>query len=76
MWGTFRLAIEQISRCMDQGVLQGDDPLSTAILIWAQAYGLILLYRTGRLGDDVEAFRRLYGDSLDRLLARMRPPDA
>jgi AcrR family transcriptional regulator len=71
--GTFRLAIDQISQCMERGELKRDDPLSTAVLIWGHAYGLIMLYRTGGLGDDVEAFRLVYGDSLDRLLTGLRP---
>jgi AcrR family transcriptional regulator len=74
MWRTFRLGIEQISQCMEQGELQEDDPLSAAILIWSQAYGLITLYRTGGLCDDDEAFRRVYRDSMDRVLTGLKRP--
>jgi AcrR family transcriptional regulator len=72
---TFRLAIEQISACMQQGVLAPDNPLETAITFWAEVHGLITLYRTGRFGQDAGAFRETYRRSVDRVLAGMKPVD-
>ena len=76
MWGTFRLAIEQISQCMEQGELRRDDPLSTAILIWSQAYGLITLDRMVSMGPDVGAFRSLSESSIDQLFRGLREPSS
>ena len=41
MWDVFRAAIAQIEMGMERGELRRDDPISTAILIWATAHGLV-----------------------------------
>ena len=46
----------------------GDDPLETAVTIWAEVHGLITLFRTGRFGQDAEVFRGIYRQSVDRML--------
>ena len=72
MWDTFRLAIEQVAACMKQGVFSQGDPLSTSIMIWAEAHGLITLYRTGRFGPEPEPFRTLYHASVERMFEGLR----
>jgi AcrR family transcriptional regulator len=67
-WETFRLALEQIAACMEQGVFRRDDPVQVAITFWAEAHGLVTLYRTGRFGQDPAAFRRVYRGCLARLM--------
>jgi len=67
-WGTFRLAVEQVAACIEQGVFKKDDPLATAITVWAEVHGLVILYRTGRFGDDAESFRLIYRQSVRRML--------
>jgi AcrR family transcriptional regulator len=67
-WGTFRLAMEQVAACMEQGVFRRDEPMTTAMTIWAAAHGLVSLYRTGRLTVDEPIFRQLFRQAIDRVL--------
>jgi AcrR family transcriptional regulator len=67
-WGTFRLCVEQVAACIEQGIFPDEDPLETAITIWAEVHGLVTLYRTGRFGRDPEAFRIVYRRCLERLM--------
>jgi AcrR family transcriptional regulator len=71
-WDTFRLAIEQIAACAEAGLFPREDPLETAITIWAEVHGLITLYRTGRFGQDPEIFRAIYRQSVDRMLRGLK----
>jgi AcrR family transcriptional regulator len=73
MWGVFRKAIAAVEACMEHGEVRKDDALSTAIMIWATAHGLVTLYRTGQIGSDAEQFRQLYRASMDRLFYGLRP---
>lgn len=75
-WSTFKLAIEQVGACVEQGILVKDDPLEMAITIWAEVHGLVTLYRTGRFGDDSEQFRAIYRSSVRRMLRGMMTDDA
>ena len=67
MWNTFRVAIDQVVGCMARGEFEQDEPLSTAIMIWAEVHGLVTLYRTGRMGSDPERFRLVYRASVERM---------
>jgi AcrR family transcriptional regulator len=71
-WDTFRLAIEQVAACAEAGLFPKDDPLETAVTIWAEVHGLITLYRTGRFGQDPEIFRAVYRQSVDRMLRGLK----
>jgi AcrR family transcriptional regulator len=66
-WDTFRLAIEQVAACAEAGVFPKDDPLETAVTIWAEVHGLVTLFRTGRFGQDPELFRQIYRAAVDRM---------
>jgi AcrR family transcriptional regulator len=70
-FGTFKLALAQVSACMEQGYLKKDDPLETAIIVWAAVHGLVTLYRTGRFGAEPEQFRAVYRLSVRRMLRDM-----
>jgi len=72
-WTTFQLALEQIVTCMEQGLMRRDDPMDTAITIWAEVHGLVTLYRTGRLGQSEDAFRTIYRRSVERVLNGLEP---
>jgi len=72
-WVTFKMAVEQVAACMAEGLLAKDDPMSVAVTIWAEVHGLVTLYRTGRFGSDERAFRRIYRQSVDRLLRGLAP---
>jgi AcrR family transcriptional regulator len=72
-WTTFQIALEQIAECMERGVFRRDDPMETAITIWAEVHGLVTLYRTGRLGGDEDAFRAIYRRAVERVLAGLEP---
>ena len=67
-WLTFQLAVDQVKACIDQGKFKRDDPMETAITVWAEVHGLVALYRTGRFGSDAEGFRGIYRRSVARLL--------
>jgi AcrR family transcriptional regulator len=69
---TFRAAVEQVAACIEQGVFAGDDPLETAITVWAEVHGLVTLHRTGRLGPDAGAFEKIYRQAVRRLLEALR----
>ncbi len=71
-WSTFQLAVEQVGQCMAEGIFRKDDPLETAIVLWAEAHGLITLYRMQRFGQQPELFRAIYRRSIDRLLGGLR----
>ena len=71
-WDTFRLAIEQVAACTEAGIFPAEDPLETAVTIWAELHGLITLYRTGRFGQDPELFREVYRQSVDRMLRGLK----
>ncbi len=75
-WDTFRLAVEQVGACVEQGDFSKDEPLETAITIWAQVHGLATLYRTGRFGSDPETFREVYRQAVDRMLRGLRALNA
>jgi AcrR family transcriptional regulator len=71
-WDTFRLAVEQVAACTEAGIFPGDDPLETAITLWAEVHGLITLFRTGRFGPNPETFREIYRQSVDRTLRGLK----
>ena len=76
MWDTFRMSIDQVVGCMASGEFERDDPLSTAIMIWAEVHGLVTLYRTGRMGPNAEQFRFVYSSSVDRMFKGLRAKSA
>ena len=73
---TFQLAVEQVGQCMAEGIFKQDDPLETAILLWAEAHGLITLYRMQRFGQQPELFRMIYRRSIDRLFSGLKQQTA
>jgi AcrR family transcriptional regulator len=75
MWEVFRAAIAQIETGMERGELRRDDPISTAILIWATAHGLVSLYRIDQAAAYPKQFRQIYRASMDRLFQGLRQPD-
>ena len=76
MWDVFRAAIAQIEMGMERGELRRDDPISTAILIWATAHGLVTLYRIDRTAAYPKQFREIYRGSMDRLFQGLRVSEA
>ena len=72
-WDVFRMAVEQIEACMDQGIFRRDDPMATAITVWAEVHGLVTLYRMGRFDQDSDRFIVTYRKSVSRLLDGLRP---
>ena len=71
-WVTFRMAVDQVVACVEQGAFREDDPLETAITVWAQVHGLVILFRTGRLGMDADSFRATYLRAVDRMLQGLK----
>jgi len=73
MWTIFRLAIGQVGACMEDGTFKRDDPLGTAIVIWSEAHGLVTLFRTGRFGQQSDAFTEIYRSSIERVIQGLKP---
>jgi AcrR family transcriptional regulator len=67
-WATFKLSLDQVAACMDEGVFRKDDPTQTGVTIWAAVHGLVTLYRTGRFGQAEDMFREIYAQTVDRVL--------
>lgn len=65
---TFMFAVQQVQLCMEQGSLAKDDPLETSIMLWAEAHGLVTLFRMERFGTDAAAFRAVFRRAIDRVL--------
>ncbi len=69
---TFGFALRQVGLCMEQGTFKPDDPVQTAILIWAEVHGLVTLFKMKRFGPDEREFRRVYSGAVERLLRGLR----
>lgn len=65
---TATLLRAEVEAAMEAGELRRDDVHETCLALWAQAHGLIALYRAGRFGDDADGFRGLYRRSMQRLI--------
>lgn len=65
---TLTVIADAIDEGMRQGVLRKDDPWDVAMTLWAQAHGLIVLYRAGRFSYDEAVFRAFYLASLRRVI--------
>lgn len=65
---TLTVIADAIDEGMRQGVLRKDDAWDVAMTLWAQAHGLIVLYRAGRFSYDEAAFRAFYLASLRRVI--------
>ena len=65
---TFMFAVQQVQLCMEQGVFVKDDPLETSIMLWAEAHGLVTLFRMERFGPDAAEFRSVFKRAIERML--------
>lgn len=65
---TLTVIADAIDEGIRQGVLRKDDPWDVAMTLWAQAHGLIVLYRAGRFSYDEVQFRAFYLASLRRVI--------
>ena len=65
-------ALELIAECVGEamqcGALRQDDVWEVALQLWAVAHGYVALYRAGRFALSEEAFLKLCGRALRRLL--------
>ncbi len=60
--------IREVETAMVAGELRRDDVLETSLSLWAEAHGLIALFRAGRFALEPVSFRALYRRSLERTL--------
>ena len=65
---TLTVIADAIDEGMREGVLRTGDPWDVAMTLWAQAHGLIVLYRAGRFSYDEAQFRAFYLASLRRVI--------
>lgn len=65
---TLTVIADAIDEGMRQGVLRKGDQWDVAMTLWAQAHGLIVLYRAGRFSYDEAQFRAFYLASLRRVI--------
>jgi len=70
---TFMFAVQQVHLCMEQGIFEKSDPLETAIMVWAEALGLVTLFRMERFGENPEQFRAIFKRTIQRLLNGLKP---
>lgn len=66
---TFRLLVEGLESCIAEKSVRVGDPVEIALVLDAQLIGLMVLFRSGRFGDDVGEFSRVYRAALERVLA-------
>jgi AcrR family transcriptional regulator len=67
---TFQFLVDRVRECTEAGVLAPNEPMISAVLIWAHVHGLVSLRLSQHLhaiGND-EAFTGLYRASVERLL--------
>ena len=69
----FRHAIEQVTRCVQEGTFGPADPIEVSIMVWSTVHGLVTLYRGGRLGLTDDQFRETYRRTVDSMLEGLRP---
>jgi AcrR family transcriptional regulator len=65
---TLNVIADALAEGMRQGVLREDDPWDVAMALWAQAHGLVALFRAGRFSYGAKQFRAFYLASLEKLL--------
>jgi AcrR family transcriptional regulator len=65
---TFRVAIDVVGECIRDGTFAPGDSLETGIMVWAEAHGLVTLFRTGRFGANEDAFREIYRRLIERVI--------
>lgn len=72
-WRTFQLAVAQVAECMAAGIFREGDPIETAIMLWAEAHGLITLYKLDRFGSDEAMFRSFFDRCIGRMIEGLSP---
>ena len=70
---TFMFAVQQVHLCMEKGIFKKSDPLETAIMVWAEAHGLVTLFRMERFGENPEQFRAIFKRTIQRLFDGLKP---
>lgn len=65
---TLNVVADLLTRGMDAGVVRNGDPWNLAMVLWAQAHGLITLYRAGRFSFTPAQFRAFYLQSFGVLI--------
>jgi AcrR family transcriptional regulator len=61
---TLNVVADMLAEGMRLGLLRDADPWDIAMTLWAQAHGLIALYRAGRFSYDEAQFRAFYLQSI------------
>lgn len=64
---TLTIVADLLMQGMREGLLREGDPWDISMTLWAQAHGLIALYRAGRFSYDEAQFRTFYADSIGRI---------
>ncbi|MFN7959884.1 MAG: TetR/AcrR family transcriptional regulator [Thermoanaerobaculia bacterium] len=70
----FALLLARVSDAQGERELRSGTAVELAISLWGLMHGLVGLYRQGRFGGDLVAFRRVYMQSLKDLLTGLREP--
>lgn len=70
---TLNVVADMLTEAMRQGLVREGDPWDIAMTLWAQAHGLIALYRAGRFSYDEERFRAFYLQSIGRIFDGLLP---
>ncbi len=71
-WSTFKQVRDTVAACIEEGTLREGSPMEVAITIWGEVHGLMILWRTGRLGPDEALFRKTYHNCVQRMFAGLK----
>jgi AcrR family transcriptional regulator len=68
-----RFFSDRVEECMDSGFLAKGDAHSAAMSLCALIHGHTSLYLGGKCAEDEAGFRKMFGDSLNRVLQGLGP---
>jgi AcrR family transcriptional regulator len=69
---TFQFLVDRVQECMESGYIRKDDANAVSMTIWAHTHGLVSIYLAKKWPLDEAGFRRLYGESTERIMQGLR----
>jgi AcrR family transcriptional regulator len=69
-----RVLVDEVRNCMESGAWRQDDVFETVIAVWAQGYGILSLYSSGRISVTEPELVALMRASMMRLIKGLQCP--
>jgi AcrR family transcriptional regulator len=69
-----RVLVDEVRHCMETGAWRQDDVLETVTAVWAQGYGILSLYTSGRINVTEAELAALMRASMMRLINGLQCP--